>query len=114
MKVESYQLRSLEKAAGCVTAHMVIPEELYYFDGHFDKVPVLPGVVQVTWAMELAKEHLALKGQLSSIESIKFTSIIRPGASMSLSLQYYPEKERLVFTYSVGDKTYSTGKIKVT
>ena len=35
---------------------------LIYFDGHFDDAPILPGVVQIDWAIELGRGLFGFTG----------------------------------------------------
>ena len=114
MTTKSYRLLSTDKQGDTVIIGMHIPEDLFYFDGHFEQIPVLPGVVQLTWAMELAIAHFGLRGEFRSIDVMKFTKIISPGADVFLHLEYLQPKKRLLFSYRSGDVLHSSGKIKVT
>ena len=38
---------------------LLIPDDLEYCRGHFAGAPIVPGVVQVKWAIEAARRHLA-------------------------------------------------------
>lgn len=113
MTTTEYHLLKQEVSGNVVTAQILVPEDLYYFDGHFDEIPVLPGVVQLNWAMELAIKHFALGGDFQAIDTMKFTKIIPPGTMLDLRIEYLPEKAKLLFAYQLGEQTYSYGKIQV-
>ena len=85
-----------------------IPDTLNYFAGHFPQQPVLPGVVQVHWAGELAQRSFAAHG-FCEMKSVKFNSMILPGNTVTLSLDFQPEKSSVRFAYTDGDTVFSSG-----
>ncbi|SEF60080.1 ApeI family dehydratase [Marinobacterium lutimaris] len=109
--VERPELLAIEPQDQGVRLRIRLPEELIYFDGHFDAVPILPGVVQLHWAHQLACEHLVQLEQFSGMERVKFQSLARPGDELNLQLAYDPERARLSFSYSDGDIQYSSGRL---
>lgn len=68
--------------------------ELVYFRGHFDEIPVLPGVVQVHWVEHYARamfgERLANRHAFSRMEVVKFQELIRPGREVSMEISCNP------------------------
>ena len=88
-----------------------IPQDLAYFEGHFKNTPILPGVVQLDWAVELAKADLKLKGDVTQSSHIKFANVIRANAEVSLILDYDPGKSSLVYTYKAGATIFSSGRM---
>lgn len=88
-----------------------LPEDLFYFDGHFDDTPILAGVVQIDWAVELAREHLGVAGVFRRIEALKFFNVLMAGDAVSLTLDYDNEGQKLSFEYSRGDTRHSSGRI---
>lgn len=87
-----------------------IPKELAYFEGHFPELPVVPGVVQLHWAVEFAKEFFKLPGFVSEGNQIKFTNLMRPLDEPCLVLEHFPEKRRVMYSYKTHDKTYASGR----
>ncbi len=87
-----------------------VPDDLCFFAGHFPEQAVLPGVVQVHWAGELAKRLFDVSG-FSELKGIKFASMILPSQDVQLSLAYKPEIQRLKFDYSYQDEKFSSGSI---
>jgi acyl-coenzyme A synthetase/AMP-(fatty) acid ligase len=88
-----------------------VPPDLAYFSGHFPKVPVLPGVVQVDWALAIGKRLLGLPVRFAGMEVIKFQQLVRPGDRISLSLRYDAERGKLYFAFRNGDAPCSSGRI---
>jgi 3-hydroxymyristoyl/3-hydroxydecanoyl-(acyl carrier protein) dehydratase len=89
----------------------LIPKDLIYFDGHFEKTPVLPGVVQVHWARKFALEYFEISARFSHLEVIKFSHIIQPNEIVDISLSYNEEKRKVVFSYSSEKGKHASGRI---
>ena len=90
-----------------------IPEYLSFFAGHFPEQAVLPGVVQIHWAGELAKFLFDLKG-FAALKNIKFNSMVLPNKQITLSLKYNEEKQTLRFDYTSEVDKYSSGVLVFT
>jgi 3-hydroxymyristoyl/3-hydroxydecanoyl-(acyl carrier protein) dehydratase len=88
-----------------------IPKELAYFTGHFDEISVVPGVVQIQWAMHYAKERLNLDKAFSHMEAIKFKELLLPDQCLELSLCYCVASYKLTFRYLSNATEYSSGRI---
>jgi acyl-coenzyme A synthetase/AMP-(fatty) acid ligase len=91
---------------------MSLRPDLFYFDGHFDAMAILPGVVQVDWALSYAREHFHLDGRFHQIEALKFFKVLPASSEIELVLQFNPEKRNLAFNYRRGDTAHSIGRIK--
>lgn len=88
-----------------------VPPDLAYFSGHFPTAPVLPGVVQVKWAMELGLRLLNLPARFAGMEVLKFQQLVRPGDRISLTLRFDAERSKLYFAFRNGDAPCSSGRI---
>ncbi|MCU0074468.1 acyl-CoA synthetase family protein [Pseudomonas koreensis] len=88
-----------------------VPPDLAYFSGHFPKAPVLPGVVQVEWALNLGRQLLSLPGAFAGMEVLKFQQLVRPGDEIQLHLRFDQERGKLYFTYRNDTATCSSGRI---
>ncbi|HWA36712.1 MAG TPA: hypothetical protein VG873_02520 [Burkholderiales bacterium] len=93
--------------AGAVELDLHVAPELAYFRDHFPGLPILPGVVQIDWAVKLGRERLGLRGEFRGAENLKFLSIVRPGARPTLRLAL--AGGRLSFSYRAGERKYSAG-----
>lgn len=104
--------RARDGGREALTLRFVIPATLRYFEGHFPGVPLLPGVVQIGWAIELARQHLAeptLTG-FRSLSAVKFTRVIQPGARVSLLLTH-ESPAQIAFEYRADGVLCSTGRV---
>lgn len=88
-----------------------IPTELAYFPGHFPNLPVLPGVVQIDWAVRYARQYFTLNSGFTTLEHIKFQSIVLPDTKLELLLNWDGQKNQLEFSYTTSERKYSSGRI---
>ena len=91
---------------------MELQRELVYFDGHFDAAAILPGVVQVDWAIKEARKCFPVPCTFHRIEALKFFSVLPAGTRVKLELEFDASKARLGFSYHSGEITHSSGRIK--
>jgi 3-hydroxymyristoyl/3-hydroxydecanoyl-(acyl carrier protein) dehydratase len=89
---------------------LLISSELSYFAGHFPQQAVLPGVVQVHWAVELTRQYLQLSG-FAELRQVKFSNMILPECAVRLSLKQQTGKDSVRFRYSDQIQQYSSGSI---
>jgi len=90
---------------------LIVPLDLAHFTGHFQTTPILPGVVQVDWAIELAQRCLDLPPRFAGMEVLKFQRLVRPGDPITLTLRFDSERSKLHFAYRNGDLPCSSGRI---
>jgi acyl-coenzyme A synthetase/AMP-(fatty) acid ligase/3-hydroxymyristoyl/3-hydroxydecanoyl-(acyl carrier protein) dehydratase len=90
---------------------LAVPPDLAYFSGHFQQTPVLPGVVQVDWALSLGRQLLALPEKFAGMEVLKFQQLMRPGDQVQLHLRFDRERGKLYFAYRNDTATCSSGRI---
>jgi acyl-coenzyme A synthetase/AMP-(fatty) acid ligase len=90
---------------------LIVPLDLAHFTGHFQTTPILPGVVQVDWAIELAQRCLDLPPRFAGMEVLKFQQLVRPGDPITLTLRFDSERSKLHFAYRNGDLPCSSGRI---
>ncbi|MDA7084881.1 AMP-binding protein [Pseudomonas sp. SA3-5] len=89
-----------------------VPLDLAHFSGHFPQTPVLPGVVQIDWAQQLARQLIEqLPPRFVGMEVLKFQQLVRPGDALQLSLRFDASRGKLYFTFRNGDKACSSGRI---
>ncbi len=90
---------------------LAIPPDLAYFSGHFPATPVLPGVVQVDWALALGQQLLELPGRFAGMEVLKFQQLVRPGDRIQLNLRFDAQRQKLYFAYFNDSAPCSSGRI---
>ena len=95
---------------GC-TLQLRVPTDLAYFPGHFPQAPVLPGAVQVAWALRLAASRLGTSPHCREMEALKFQRLLQPGDRVTLTLHHDGVRGKLHFAYREGGTAYSSGRL---
>ena len=88
-----------------------VPWDLVYFAGHFAEFPLVPGVVELDWAMTQARTAFTLPPHLIRTEALKFRQFVRPGDTLELTLDWQPDKGRLVFELKGPDGICASGRL---
>ena len=92
-----------------LTLRFAVPASTRYFEGHFPDVPLLPGVVQIGWAVEFARQYFELPARFHTLAGVKFTRVIQPGANVSLKMSV--EEGALWFAFDADGHACSSGRV---
>jgi 3-hydroxymyristoyl/3-hydroxydecanoyl-(acyl carrier protein) dehydratase len=92
-----------------VRLELNIGRDLSYFEGHFEGCPLVPGVVQVGWAIELGRQYLVFQGRFRGMRAVKFMRVIVPETLITLQLDYNEATRELDFAFDVGERAVSSG-----
>jgi acyl-coenzyme A synthetase/AMP-(fatty) acid ligase len=104
-------LRVLEESASRMLFELTVPADLLYLQGHFSVAPVLPGVVQVDWAIHYGRRHFGLHGAFGGIAALKFQQMIRPDQPVQLELVHDSARSSLDFRYFSEAGAHASGRI---
>ncbi|TLM75667.1 AMP-binding protein [Microbulbifer harenosus] len=88
-----------------------IPRDLPCLPGHFDTAPVVPGVVQLDWAMHFGKQLLQIPGEFSGMENIKFKQLLVPEEQAELELSFDIDKQKLTYRFFWDGDEFSSGRL---
>lgn len=104
--------RAREGAGAHRVLELPVEADLAAFDGHFEGNPILPGVVQVDWAIRYAEEAFGPLGTFAALEQLKFTGLSRPGTSLRLVLDWNAEARTLHFAFEGEGERKSSGRVR--
>lgn len=90
-----------------------VPIDLAYCEGHFPDFPIVPGIVQIHWVVDFIRAYFMQAPILSKCSVIKFSHLIRPMDVITLTLEHFPEKSIVTYTYSNESKTLSSGRLNL-
>ena len=90
---------------------LAMAPDLLAFQGHFPGNPILPGVVQVDWAIRFGEQAFGPLGKFQAITHLKFMDLIRPGDTVHLHLALDPGRDKLRFHFSGDAGKKSSGVI---
>jgi acyl-CoA synthetase (AMP-forming)/AMP-acid ligase II/3-hydroxymyristoyl/3-hydroxydecanoyl-(acyl carrier protein) dehydratase len=100
-----------DSAAHRVLLQLTAPADLLYFDGHFDVAPILPGVVQVEWAIHYGRQYFALPPHFTGINVLKFQQVVQPEQPVQLELVHDAVKGSLNFRYTSTGGQHASGRV---
>lgn len=90
-----------------------VPADLVYFDGHFDDLPLVPGVVQLRWALDAAADLMARRPRVLALEALKFPEPLPPGQAFTLRVELSPSGDRLGFRLYEGERVFASGRARL-
>lgn len=81
-----------QPSAEGASALLLVHPELPCLAGHFPGAPILPGIVQIYWALQLADALLpgVASAAFNGLGSVKFLAPVQPGAIVLLTLEHQP------------------------
>jgi 3-hydroxymyristoyl/3-hydroxydecanoyl-(acyl carrier protein) dehydratase len=104
-------IREVHHAEGSVALFLSVPPDLLYLRGHFPGFAVLPGVVQLDWAIRYGRAYLPVGRAAAKTIQVKFRKPIRPDRPFEMRLDYSAEKRRLSFECRDEEGIYSSGQV---
>ncbi|OAJ57533.1 AMP-dependent synthetase [Paraburkholderia ginsengiterrae] len=110
-RAEGMEVLAEARSGDTLHYELRVPPTLVHFAGHFPGLPILPGIVQVDWAMRLAADHLPAVRALASIDRLKFMAPVSPGAVLKLTLAHDAARRRVQFAYRLNDRECASGVI---
>ncbi len=96
---------------GTVVLALTVPGDCPWLEGHFPERPVLPGVVQLRWAIGAAGMLWPAMTTVTGVANLKFSAPILPPAAIELTLLRDTSRNRLGFTFRQGGRVRSQGRV---
>lgn len=97
------------KRDGSLEYLLYISPDLRWFEDHFPGNPILPGVVQIHWAIQMGSELGFDPGRFVALPRVKFTAMIVPDSVVKLSLS--ETGTQLRFRYQSNTGSHSMGTV---
>jgi acyl-CoA synthetase (AMP-forming)/AMP-acid ligase II/3-hydroxymyristoyl/3-hydroxydecanoyl-(acyl carrier protein) dehydratase len=110
-RAEGIEVLAESRSGDTLHYELRVPPALVHFAGHFPGLPILPGVVQVDWAVRLAAENLPAVRAVASIDRLKFMAPVSPGAVLKLTLAHDAARRRVQFAYRLDGRECASGVI---
>ncbi len=96
-----------------IEAEAVIPADSPWFSGHFPGDPILPGIAQLSMALETLRAASASEIKITGIKRIRFKQIIRPDDRVRVFIR--PDKRAgepfWTFRILIGDEIACSGTL---
>jgi 3-hydroxymyristoyl/3-hydroxydecanoyl-(acyl carrier protein) dehydratase len=107
------QAHNLRRNGDEVVIDLILPADHAAFLGHFPSRPVVPGVLQIDWAMQFASHYFDLDQTVAIDFQVKFRRLIEAGDDLALTLRLDGQRRTVAFEYRTSQEIASTGKIKL-
>lgn len=89
-----------------------LPLDLALFDDHFRSAPVVPGVMQVAWALAFGARRYGPMA-CGTMDAVKFRRLVRPGDRLQLEVAHEASRGQLHFTVRIGGDLCSSARLHV-
>ena len=83
------------------------------FDGHFPGDPILPAIVQIGLLLDALRDRLGPDVSLTALPTVRWRSVVRPGASLDLTARGPTEDGRVSCEMRSGETLVSSGSAVV-
>jgi 3-hydroxymyristoyl/3-hydroxydecanoyl-(acyl carrier protein) dehydratase len=103
------RVRHVEQAGATTTLTLDVDPALPFFPDHFPRCGLLPGVVQVGWAVHFARTLPGSPLPATRLSALKFQHPIRPGQTVTLTLTRAGAD--VAFAYAVDGRACASGRI---
>jgi 3-hydroxymyristoyl/3-hydroxydecanoyl-(acyl carrier protein) dehydratase len=105
------RVHAVHRASTSVHVELDLRSDHVAFRGHFDRQPILAGVIQIHWAIHFAREQFAIDAGIASLRSLKFSRLIIPDVMLDLVVSA-PHTDGLVdYAYADRGRECSSGRI---
>ena len=105
-------ITQVEQETDKVVLALTIDAELRCFKGHFDDAAIVPGVVQLDWAVTFAKTYLAMQGDVQDVSVLKFQNLLLPNTKIKLEI-VKKSPAKFTFNYTATDEKYSSARVEL-
>lgn len=104
-------INAVEQCNDKVILGLIINADLRCFKGHFDDAAIVPGVVQLDWAIIFAREYLAMHGDVLNVSVLKFQKLLLPTMEVQLEI-IKKSPTKLTFCYYMGGEKFSSARVE--
>ena len=88
-----------------------VPADLVFFDGHFADFPLVPGVIELQWAVDQLYAYFGNEMPILRVDNLKFQKFLRANDEMELTLKWDEAKNRLSFQLKTDNEMCGSGLI---
>lgn len=90
---------------------ITIAEDSHWFSGHFPDNPILPGVAQLKYVVDLISAHCGTDLHIAGLSRVKFRKIIHPGEVLNIEVTSTAAKDQYMFSITSGNEDVCSGRM---
>lgn len=105
-------IENIVTSAHAMSADLTFIADAPYFQGHFPGYPILPGVVQIYFAVFFIFRFFGIKPIQYDIQKLKFSTLILPNQNISFSCEK-KDDHTFLFSYRKNDSMCSCGIVVI-
>jgi 3-hydroxyacyl-[acyl-carrier-protein] dehydratase len=90
-----------------IEALVGVPTDSLWFSGHFPGEPILPGIALIYMVEQAIIQDALAKGEhvlCHALKRVRFTHLVRPGETLSLSISSEEANEEILFSFKVSNE----------
>lgn len=106
------ELLGEDRSPNAIERSCLVPPDLSCFPGHFPNRPMVPGVLQLDWALALAEVWLGRAPRVLEIESLKLLLPLEPGARFRIRVEQPKSTQLRVKLWSDGE-VFAKARIRI-
>jgi 3-hydroxymyristoyl/3-hydroxydecanoyl-(acyl carrier protein) dehydratase len=91
------------------TCDLIVDATQPCFEGHFPGQPIVPGVVQLGWAIHFGTQLGLDADKFAGVSRCKYTAVISPGTKLTITLTRSDQRSN--FRIESEQKVHATGVI---
>ncbi|MCW8833323.1 MAG: thioester dehydrase [Colwellia sp.] len=105
-------INAIEQQNDKALINLTINADLRCFKGHFDDAAVVPGVVQLDWAIAFARKYLSLQGDVLDVSVLKFQKLLLPNMTVQLEI-VKKSANKFTFSYFCAEDKFSSARVEL-
>ena len=102
----------LERGANAARVELGVEAGDAAFEGHFPGMAILPGVIQLDWAILCARDAFALTAPVSGLEALKFRQPVLPGTRLAVEMQWNAAAQTMTFRITSATGVHASGRVR--
>jgi 3-hydroxymyristoyl/3-hydroxydecanoyl-(acyl carrier protein) dehydratase len=101
---------------GEIKAYAVVDENFLWFNGHFDDMPILPGIGEIAMVLDAIEKGCGMNNPpgVFKLDKVRFRRIVKPGDRLEISVKTDPlDNKKFRFRIETHGELACNGNVEV-
>lgn len=112
--IHHLRLLLIQMQEATMNTSIMITEESHWFSGHFPDNPILPGVAQLKYVVDLISSYYGTNLHIGGLSRVKFRKIVHPGELLNIEVTPTDKKNHYIFSLTSGNEDVCSGRMSIT